>query len=47
MLSKVIIPFIILFALSIYAQVTDSQKILKKKEAFIEAYGAKLKQISN
>jgi len=41
MLSKVIIPFIILFALSISAQVTDSQKMLKKTEAFIDAYGAK------
>ena len=30
MLSKAIIPFIILFTLSISAQETDSQKLLKK-----------------
>lgn len=41
MLSKAIIPFIILFTLSISAQETDSQKLLKKTESFINAYNCK------
>jgi len=41
MLSKAIIPFIILFTLSISAQETVSQKLLKRTESFINAYNSK------
>jgi hypothetical protein len=47
MLSKAIIPFIILFTLSISAQESDSQKLLKKTKSFINAYSEKQQPNSN
>lgn len=47
MITKAIIPFVILFTVTVSAQESASQKLLKKTKLFIEAYSAKQEPDSN